>query len=550
MSVLGSRELSQFGSFLYIDDTTRSVGIATTASPNIGLGTANPQYKVHVVGTANIDGALYLNGAQVIDATTERWSSGTGSDIYRLIGDVGIGTTNPTYKLHVVGDSYNQGTFYSDYITVYNSFTVSSANTSSVNARSGGSLSYCGFSLGRTVAEGTLSVSGGAGQFSSNSIAGDIVLRTENLTSKLLFNNSLSDAVLAIYQNNALVGTLSSTGVSNQKLQVGTSAYVKESLGVGASETNTAGSGQIIGGFGAFSTSGTLDWNSSTNARGGNGYSLLLGNATNGPGAAYGSYYYHPFSFEYSSKNGTGNLTQLGIPYGATDADLGAGILYRSRFGGTWKSWYRTLSQPASITGVNISATGNLGVNVANPTTTLDVSGNANFIGVVTATTFSGSGSRLNNVLSYVGLRTETGGNIGTGATIFQFVGAAVSSVSVSSGIATISLKFSDTTSLLNKTGDTMSGALGVTVGTAAAPSVYFNGFTNTGLYSPGANRFGVSCSGGLVLDVTATGITVTGNIAKSGGTSSQFLKANGSVDSTTYASTGRAVAMALVFGG
>jgi hypothetical protein len=66
----------------------------------------------------------------------------------------------------------------------------------------------------------------------------------------------------------------------------------------------TVGTGLIVGGFGSATTSGTTDWNHSTNARSGQGYTLLLGTATNGPG---GAFYYHPFSFEYSSKDGTGN---------------------------------------------------------------------------------------------------------------------------------------------------------------------------------------------------------------------------------------------------
>jgi len=50
---------------------------------------------------------------------------------------------------------------------------------------------------------------------------------------------------------------------------------------------------QLVGAFGATTTGGVLDWNDSTNARTGNGVSLLLGTATNGPG---GASYYHPLN--------------------------------------------------------------------------------------------------------------------------------------------------------------------------------------------------------------------------------------------------------------
>ncbi|GHE75026.1 pyocin knob domain-containing protein [Roseivirga thermotolerans] len=92
--------------------------------------------------------------------------------------------------------------------------------------------------------------------------------------------------------------------------------------------------GQLIGGFGTKTTVGTLDWNHVTNARSGNGYTLLRGSASNGMG---GSTYYHPFSFEYVSKDGSGNLTQLAIPY--TDGS----IFFRERYNGSWVGWKRVL---------------------------------------------------------------------------------------------------------------------------------------------------------------------------------------------------------------
>jgi hypothetical protein len=87
----------------------------------------------------------------------------------------------------------------------------------------------------------------------------------------------------------------------------------------------------LIGGVGAVTTAGTLDWNDATNARSGNGYSLLLGTATNGPG---GSIYFHSFCFEYANKDGTGNMTQWAIGYNDPTARY-----MRTRFSGTWTSW-------------------------------------------------------------------------------------------------------------------------------------------------------------------------------------------------------------------
>lgn len=97
------------------------------------------------------------------------------------------------------------------------------------------------------------------------------------------------------------------------------------------------GSGQLLGGFGAAFTTGTLDWNDSSNARPGNGYSLLQGTATNGPSSdhAPATHYFHPFSFEYNTKNASGNMTQFAIPYN------GVHMLFRYRYSGTWSVWHK-----------------------------------------------------------------------------------------------------------------------------------------------------------------------------------------------------------------
>ena len=57
-----NRELSQLGSFINVDDSSRNIGIATTATPYVGIGTTNPQYKLDVYGDINFTQDLYKNG--------------------------------------------------------------------------------------------------------------------------------------------------------------------------------------------------------------------------------------------------------------------------------------------------------------------------------------------------------------------------------------------------------------------------------------------------------------------------------------------------------
>jgi hypothetical protein len=67
----------------------------------VGIGTTNPQYKLDVLGDINFTGTFRQNGNSFV---ASRWTSGTGDNIYKLDGNVGIGTTNPTSKLVVSGD--------------------------------------------------------------------------------------------------------------------------------------------------------------------------------------------------------------------------------------------------------------------------------------------------------------------------------------------------------------------------------------------------------------------------------------------------------------
>jgi len=133
-----SRELSQFSSFLEVDNSNQNIGIATTATPYIGIGTTNPTSKLTVIGDTNISGVVsatgyYLNGNPLVDAALQTWDI-SGSNIYRSTGNVGIGTTIPVSKLQVIGN-INSTTYTSTVSTGTAPFTVSSTTqVSNLNA--------------------------------------------------------------------------------------------------------------------------------------------------------------------------------------------------------------------------------------------------------------------------------------------------------------------------------------------------------------------------------------------------------------------------------
>ena len=63
------------------------------------------------------------------------------------------------------------------------------------------------------------------------------------------------------------------------------------------------------------------------------------------------------------------------------------------------------------------------------------------------------------------------------------------------------------------RAGDTMTGALGITAGTAAAPSLFVSGSTNTGLYSPGSGQLAISTNGTGKLFIDANGQVEVGTL-------------------------------------
>lgn len=88
-----NRELSQLGSFINVDDSSRNIGIATTATPYVGIGTTNPQYKLDVYGDINFTQDLYKNGQLFVAGV------GVGSDQVNpqsgiITNRIGVGFTD------------------------------------------------------------------------------------------------------------------------------------------------------------------------------------------------------------------------------------------------------------------------------------------------------------------------------------------------------------------------------------------------------------------------------------------------------------------------
>ena len=118
-----NRELSQLGSFINIDDTSRNIGIATTATPYVGIGTTNPNYKLDVYGDINFTNNLYKNG--------ELFTSGVGA---------GVGTITPNSGIITgrVGFGFTDINFIGTGITVTGYGSTVVVDMSSIAAASAG----------------------------------------------------------------------------------------------------------------------------------------------------------------------------------------------------------------------------------------------------------------------------------------------------------------------------------------------------------------------------------------------------------------------------
>ena len=413
------------------------------------------------IGLNTYDGKVFISASNAVVGvgttiiTVNPWSVGIGSTAYNTYfnaGNVGVGTTNPQQKLHVLGNVLvAAGSSTDQYITQkpyeLNNGTLSWEGSagqlfSITNNLSTGSI----FSVNDISGIPSIDVDAG-GAISLGAYGGNIGVGTTNPTSKLhvVGNVLVSGIVTATTFVGNLTGTATTAMTSGYATTAGIATY-STSSGI-ATYATTAGVSTYAttAGIATYATSSGIATYATT--AGIATYATSSGIATYATSSGIATYATTSGISTYATSSGIATYaTTSGISTYATTAGIATnvigGIGSITQLQVTGISTFTngpvfigsatstgTASQPLQVTG-GAYVSGNLGIGTTNPTSKLSVVGNVLVSGIVTATTFVGN---LTGTATTAGIATyATTAGIATYAT-----SAGIATYATSSGIAT-----------------------------------------------------------------------------------------------------------------
>jgi hypothetical protein len=320
-----------------------SVGVSTLGVAGVTNLTVQ---KINASGISTfVDGPVLIGTGTLTGTASQPLQVSGGAYVS---GNLGIGSNNPNQKLDVVGNGNFTG--------------IVTATTFSGQINAGiGTITTLNFTTatGSNIVGSALSVSG--------------ISSVTTLISSNIVGTALSVSGISTFTNGPVfIGAATSTGTASQRLQVTGGAYVSGNLGIGT--TNPTVALQLFP--------------NAIISNVGSGITLA---GTVGSALTVAQFYYANANASYlrikATRNATGSdwLSASTKLLQVTDVTEQGYIEYNPNgslsgiaFGQGATEWAR------------FTSTGNLGVAHTNPTQKLDVIGNGNFTGIVTATTFSG----------------------------------------------------------------------------------------------------------------------------------------------------------------
>ena len=175
---------------------------------NIGIGTASPAYRLDVSGEINATG-FRINGTPIATGGASQWNPSGASNIYYNAGNVGIGTTTPGELVHIRKDQ-NAAT----HIMVENTTAGASALADLQVKNNLGHLAQFGLYSSTTTTSGALA-SGNAFAYTTSPA---MVIMANNATGIIKFaTGGNSERMRIDASGNVGIGT---TPNSNYKLDV------------------------------------------------------------------------------------------------------------------------------------------------------------------------------------------------------------------------------------------------------------------------------------------------------------------------------------------
>lgn len=181
---------------------------------NVGIGTSTPGSKLDVVGNTQSTNFQITAGATngfVFRSNANGTGSWSNLSTFEVDPKVGAMSTNRVPKW--VTSSLQNGILYDDNsnIGIGTTSPIAKLSVQGTNAGirlwSGSAANFTSFQIGRTSTAGSIGVAAANGNYALGSTPGDVILRTESNSQKVIINSGSGAATLVVSNDKTGIGT-------------------------------------------------------------------------------------------------------------------------------------------------------------------------------------------------------------------------------------------------------------------------------------------------------------------------------------------------------